>query len=91
MEKEIIVKDVSSSRLTIAPDRISYKIAPRDVPIQDKLVALFDKIVEQVGTPEKTLRGQYNEGHAIRLTYKVWNSETKKRKLVFHSAYDSTI
>jgi hypothetical protein len=65
---EIIVKDVSHVKLTIAKDRVTVKLPTRlSAEDQERYATLCRKIVEAVGPVERTLRGSFKDGNvAIR-------------------------
>jgi len=65
---EIVVKDVSHVKLTIAKDRATVKL-PTSLSAEDqeRYTLLCRKITEAVGPVERTLRGSFKDGNvAIR-------------------------
>lgn len=66
MEPEIVVKDVSHVKLTIAKDRVTVKL-PTSLSAEDqeRYTLLCRKIVEAVGPVEHTLRGSFEDERVI--------------------------
>jgi hypothetical protein len=56
----IVYKDVTFPKLTIAKDRVEVKIPlGMEKPFQDRVLTLANRVVEEVGEVTNTLRGKF--------------------------------
>ena len=64
-------KETKKVKLTVAKDRVSVKF-PSHFTESEKLpyIKAVDKIIESVGTPEKTMRGAFRNGSILLSTDK---------------------
>lgn len=59
MNLEVVRKDNSKSKLTIAKDRCTIKIAPTDEELEDRIIQMSEQILETISPVEVTHRGQF--------------------------------
>jgi hypothetical protein len=74
MQLEIVKKDNATSKLTIAKDRCTVKIATTDSMIEDRIILMAGKIYAKMNPVDFTYRGQFSVLHGkicINLSTKV--------------------
>jgi hypothetical protein len=66
MEPEIVVKDVSHVKLTIAKDRVTVKL-PTSLSVEDqeRYTVLCRKIADAIEPVKRTLRGSFKDAQVI--------------------------
>lgn len=65
--REVVYKDVAYPKLTVAVDRVSVKfpIGYKDNHEHDLILLEFLDLAEEIGIPEKTLRGRLRDHESI--------------------------
>ena len=62
MTRNVIFKDISRPKLTIAKDRVEVKIPHSMVEEADRIVQVADRAIASVGENPVTLRGRFTYG-----------------------------
>jgi hypothetical protein len=85
---EVLTKDISHARLTIAKDRITLKVMPITTPEEKEKLIRIAKIVDsRVPAVEFTIRGPLHdvEAHGVRLYPK--GATGKKEQATYYFTY----